>query len=181
METDLFGEEIRKKETKTELYIKNRDEQNFDSKVSRLEYLHKLNPDGIAFAGNMELVLSYRELQEIFINGHYLSVILLGQAWIEKNLHIHFEQIGLKNIAKKGSAFMINYCIENNIVNEILTKKMDKFRLIRNPIAHIKSSEYEHSLDKRSMNNRKNPFIQLEDDAKEVIEISGHIAKYGLI
>lgn len=180
MKTDLFGNKIRKKETKTEWYIRNKDEQNFNAKVARLEYLHKLNPEGMAFAGNMELVLSYRELQEVFINGHYLSVILLGQTWIEKNIFLHLEGIGLRNVAKKGAAFMINYCIEHNIINEILTRKMEKFRLIRNPIAHIKSADYEHGLDKRSMTNNKNPLIQLEDEAKEVIEISGHIAKYGL-
>lgn len=180
MNTDLFGEEIKKPETKVGLYIKDKDEQTFDLRVQRLEYLHKLNPDGLSLAGNIELVLSYRELQEVYINGHYLSVILLGQSWIEKNLHIHLEKEGLKNITKKGAAYMIDYCIENKLITEIIANKMNKFRLIRNPIAHIKSENHEHNLGNRSSKNRNNPFIQLEKDAKEVIELSTHIARYGL-
>lgn len=180
MNTNLFGEEIKRPESKVGLYIKNKDEQTFDSRVKRLEYLHKLNPDGLSLAGNIELVLSYRELQEVYINGHYLSVILLGQSWIEKNLYIHLEKKNLKNITKNGSAYMINYCIENKLINEILAKKMDKFRLIRNPIAHIKSENYEHNLVNRSSKNKNNPFVQLEKDAKEVIELSTHIARYEL-
>lgn len=180
MNTNLFGEEIKKPETKVGLYIKNKDEQTFDSRVQRLEYLHKLNPDGLSLAGNIELVLSYRELQEVYINGHYLSVILLGQSWIEKNLQIHLEKKNLKSITKKGSAYMINYCIKNKLINEIISKKIDKFRLIRNPIAHIKSENYEHNLGNRSSKNKNNPFVQLEKDAKEVIELSTHIARYEL-
>ena len=75
---------------------------------------------------------------------------------------------------------MIKHCIENNLVNAVLTKKMDKFRLIRNPIAHIKQENYEHNLGVRSSLSKNNPFVQLEKDAKEVIEISTHIARYGL-
>ena len=180
METDLFGEKINRKETKTEWYLRNKDEQTLQARSTRLEYLHKLNPEGMSLAGNMELVLSYRELQEVFINGHFLSAILLGQSWIEKNLHIYLTENGLKNIAKKGPKYMIDYCVEHKLIDRILTKKMDKFRLIRNPIAHIKSSDYEYCLDKRSTANRNNPFIQLEKDAKEIIEISTHIAVFGL-
>jgi hypothetical protein len=180
MNKDLFGNEIHYPESKVGGYIKNKDELTFSARVARLEYLHKLNPDGLSLAGNMELVLSYRELQEVYINGHYLSVILLGQSWIEKNLHIYLEKIGLKNITKKGSAAMIQHCIDNNLINGVLSKKMDKFRLIRNPIAHIKSENYEYNLGVRSSLSKNNPFVQLEKDAKEVIEISTHIARYGL-
>ena len=180
MDTDLFGNKIKREETKTEWYLRQKDEQTMSSRVSRLEYLHKLNPEGLIFSGQLELVLSYRELQDTYINGHFLSVILLGQSWIEKILHSHLESLGLKSVTKKGFAFMTQYCQDNQLVDDYLTKKMNKFRLIRNPVSHLKSDDYEHDLSKRAFRNQKNPMTQLELDAKEIIEICGHVAKHGL-
>lgn len=179
MNKDLFGNPIINIKGDAELYLQEKDKMTISSRAERLEYLQKLNPEGMIFGGQMELIFSYRELQDVYIDGHFLSTIVLGQAWIEKLLHIYLQLNDLGNIAKKGFSVMIKYCGENDLVHEYLIKKIEKFRLIRNPITHIKSFDYEHSLDKRSFKNKENPMIQLENDAREIIEISGHIAKYG--
>lgn len=180
MEKDLFGEKIKHDPTIQEQYLRNRDEMYLGNRIKRLEYLHQINPDGLVFAGDTELVFGYREAQDAFIAGHFLSTIVLSQAFIEKIMHVHFEQIDLKNISGKGLAKMIAYCKENNIGHEIVINKIDWLRKIRNPITHLKNLNYGHRLDNRAFENRKNPLIQLEDDAKEAISVMTYVATRGI-
>lgn len=179
MNKDLFGNPIVKTPEEPELYLREKDEISIYARTERLKYLSKINPEGLVFSGQLELVLSYRELQEVYINGHFLSTIVLGQAWIEKTLQIYMYLVDLNNISKKGFSAMLKHCSENNLVHEYLIMKIENFRLIRNPITHLKSFEYEHSLGKRAFKNKENPLIQLEKDSKEMIEICAYIAKNG--
>lgn len=155
MNKDLFGNPIEKKLDVAELYLREKDEATIYIRAERLKYLSKINPEGLIFSGQMELYLSYKELQETFIQGHFLSTIVLGQAWIEKILHSYLNSVGLNNIAKKGLSGMVKYCWENNLAHEYLLSKIENFRLIRNPITHLKSFDYEHGLDQRSFKNKK--------------------------
>ena len=80
-ENDFFGNKIMQIESPQMDYLRNRDNYTLSARVSRLEYLHKLKPDGMSFIGSdMELIFSYREMQDSFINGQFLSTILLGQS-----------------------------------------------------------------------------------------------------
>jgi carboxypeptidase C (cathepsin A) len=181
MDLDLFGEPVKYEQSNALLYLKERDEFTLGNRLQRLEYLHQLNPEGITMAGNdMEMMFSYRELQDAFINGHFLSTIILGQSWIEKNLHIELLNRGLSNIAKKGFSEMVKYCKSENIIHSYLADKMEKFRQIRNPITHLKTLDFEYNLSNRSYANMKNPLKQLEIDSKEIIALCGHIAVQGL-
>src|SRR5690554_3707143 len=103
MDLDLFGDPVKYEQSTKLLYLQDKDEFTLGNRLIRLEYLHQLNPDGINMLGNdLELMFSYRELREVFINGHFLSTIVLGQAWLEKLLHIEFISNNLEYIAKKG-------------------------------------------------------------------------------
>ena len=70
--------------------------------------------------------------------------------------------------------------MRNKLIHEYILIQIDKFRQIRNPITHLKELDYEYNLSNRSFKNKTNPLIQLEIDATKIIEICGHIAKYGL-
>jgi len=177
MQKDLFGNDVKQASLDiTEQYIKDRDEVMFIQRSNRLKYLHKINPSGITLAGQAELVLTYRELQLCFIDGHTLATIVLGQAFVEKVLHHYYNQIGLTEIAKKGLNAILQHAIKNKTLNPYVIKKVDKIRLIRNPITHLKENDYKHSLDNRSYNSKTSPMNQLEKDAKEAIEIATFIA-----
>jgi len=43
---------------------------------------------------------------------------------------------------------------------------------MRNPITHSKDFSYSHGLDQRSYKNKTSPFLQLEKDAKQALEIA---------
>lgn len=177
MQKDLFGNEIAdSSEDKVQWYIKNRDEFNSAEKVDRLRYLHKINPEGFSMWGQTELVLTMREVQFCFIDGHFLATIVLAQAFVEKVLHAHYFEIGFGEVAKKGLNAIIKHAQKNKVLNSYVLAQADKIRLIRNPITHIKDFEYEHNLDRRSFKSRVSPMYQLSNDAKEAIEIATFIA-----
>lgn len=177
MAKDLFGEEL-KPDTldMPEQYIKERDEVFFQEKAKRLKHLHKINPHGLTMAGRIELVLTYREVQLCFIDGHFLATIVLAQAFVEKLFHDHYNKLGHEKIAKKGLNAILQHARKNKTINEFLINRVNAIRLMRNPITHFKDFSYEHDLDKRSYKNMTSPLIQLEKDAKESVEIATFFA-----
>ena len=178
MQQDLFGDESSENRQFDiqEQYIKEREDLNFSLKVNRLKHLHKINPNGITLMGQIELVLTYREAQLCYIDGHFLSTIVLSQAFVEKIIYQFYTEIGKDKIAKRGLNAILSDAKKNRIIKEFIINKIDKIRLIRNPITHSKGVDYPHSLDNRSYKNRISPIIQIEKDAKEAIEIATFIA-----
>jgi hypothetical protein len=177
MERDLFGEELPPKPLDiTEQYVKDRDELFFAEKAKRLKHLHKINPGGLMMAGPIEFVLTFREVQLCFIDGHFLATIVLAQAFVEKLIHEHYKKLGLESISNKGLYAMLQHARKHKTISSFVVNHVDAIRLMRNPITHTKDINYQHGLDKRSYNNRTSPFIQLEKDAKKALEISTLLA-----
>lgn len=176
MTKDLFGNETNMPDIDiNEQYIKDRDESYFYERVKRLKYLHKINPGGLVMAGQAELVFTYRELQFCFIDGHFLSTIVLGQAFVEKLLYIHYTELGLEKFSRTLDK-LLKHARKNKIINNFIIDKIDAIRLIRNPITHFKDFDYIHSLDNRSFKNMTSPYVQIEKDAYTAIEIATFIS-----
>jgi len=130
-------------------------------------------------AGQIELVLTYREVQFCFIDGHFLATIVLPHAFVEKLLHGHYNKLGFDKIATKGLNAILQHATKNKTITKFLIDRINAIRLMRNPITHSKDFNYEHGLDKRSYKNKTSPFIQLEKDAQEALEIATFIALKG--
>jgi len=175
---DLFGDNIIEPENDYVAYLKLYDKQTIDERVRRLKYLDKIKSDGyLMTSGDMEIGYTYQEVQFAFLNGHFLSTLVLSQAFIEKLLQSYF----FENKIKCRNTFdgMLKYARENDLFNEYIIKKLDFIRLIRNPITHLKSQEYEHSLDKRAYSEKKHPWYKLEEDARLAISILIHVTQKG--
>ena len=177
MKKNLFGEDIKPEPLDiTEQYVKDRDEIYFADKAKRLKYLHKINPGGLIMSGPIEFVLTYREVQLCFIDGHFLATIVLAQAFVEKLLHEHYNKLGFDTIATKGLNAILQHARKYKTISSFVVKNVDEIRLMRNPITHTKDANYQYGLDKRSYNSKTSPFIQLEKDAKKALEISTLLA-----
>lgn len=175
---DLFGDTITEEFDDFKEYLKRYDNETLNERAVRLKYLDKIKSDGyLMTSGDLELGYTYQEVQFAFVHGYFLSTLVLAQAFIEKLLQNYFI---LHNIAcRKTFDAMLKYARENELFNEYIIRKLDFIRLIRNPITHNKSWEYEHSLDKRSYTERKHPLNKLEEDAKLAISIMIHITQRG--
>lgn len=175
---DLFGESITEPENDFVAYLKLYDNQTLDERVQRLKYLDRIKSDGyLMISGDLEIGYTYREVQFAFVHGYFLSTLVLVQAFIEKLLQSYF----MENQIKCRNTFdaMLRYARDNKLFNEYIIRKLDFIRLIRNPITHIKSSEYKHSLDKRSHSGKKHPMAKLEEDANLAISIMIHVTQKG--
>lgn len=174
---NLFGEENIENDDDHKSFLKQRDEETLYGRVNRLKYLQKIKSDGVLFSGDMELAQTYGEVQYAYVEGFFLSTLVLSQAFIEKLMQSHFELRGIK--CRNTFNGMLKYAKENDLFNEYVVRKLDFLRLIRNPITHLKSIEYEYGLGKRSHIAKKHPLEKLEEEATLAISIMIHIVQKG--
>lgn len=175
---DLFGENVSEEIDDYKKYLKKYDGETLNDRIGRLKYLDKIKSDGFLMtSGDLELGYTYQEVQFAFVHGYFLSTLVLSQAFIEKLLQNYFLQHQIKS--RYTFDAMLKYGKENELFNEYIIKKLDFIRLIRNPITHLKSQEYEHSLDKRSFNEKKHPWHKLEEDARLAISILIYVTQKG--
>lgn len=179
--TNLFGENVpqkKKRPTRLEKVLLDFDKNSFEERLSRLQFVDKVFPKGHSFLGQMELIYTFEEAKNSFINGQFIATIILAQSFIEKVFHVHFAELGYEAVAKKGLNEMIKFGKKNNLINEFILEKVDNIRKIRNPFTHLKEFSYPHSLTNRIFQNRTQPYEQLEKDAKEAICFMFLVATY---
>lgn len=178
IEKDLFGNIVKKKrKTRLETSLEKYDSKSFEDRLTRLEYLNTIFPKGFGIAGDQETVYIFVEAKMAFINGEFISTILLAQAFIERKLQMHFESLDLGHIAKRGLKSMIDYARKNNILHSYLIERINSLRKKRNPFTHLKPFDYEFNLNQRMFNEFRNsnqfkqPMEILEVDSKEAISL----------
>jgi hypothetical protein len=172
MQNDLFGNAITSAADAQEWYLKNKDQDSLAGRIKRLKHLHKLNPDGMSIAADYETAAGYVEMQWCFIEVFYLSTILLSQSLIEKILHDRFNKMGEEKTGKKGLSAMLKHIRTERLLDEFLVNKIDHIRQIRNPITHLKEMGHEHGLDQRHRHSNLSSQQQLEQDAKDALEVA---------
>jgi hypothetical protein len=177
MQTDLFGNKPIKKITKFETALKKYDKETISERIERLKYINTLLPDEYMFGGDPETIFIFDEAKMAFINGQFISTILLSQAYIERRLQIHYNSIGLDTIAKKGLKAILEHAKKNKTVHHFLLPKIDELRKIRNPFVHLKDYEHDYNLSQRIFKNIKEgkfykDFTEIiYDDSKEAIRL----------
>jgi len=194
MTKNLFGNTFKKRKSLLEARLAKYDRDSFNDRLERLKYLQKIFPKGLAFSSRLETAYVFDEAKMAFINGEFISTIMLAQAFIEHRLQSLLIAKGLVKESKKGIKFIIDYCRTNNLIGGFLLDKIDYIRKIRNPFSHLKDYDYSYNIDQRLMtqlrntkseeNRIKDPAKILEADANEAIllmyTIVGH-HKYLLV
>ncbi|WP_298537882.1 hypothetical protein [uncultured Algibacter sp.] len=178
-EKNLFGESVKKRKRKSRLEssLEKYDRESFEERLERLKYLNKIFPKDFGILADPETVYVFGEAKMAFINGEFISTILLSQAFIERKLQLHYQSLGLENIAKRGLKAIVNHAKKNNILHEYLIERIDVLRKRRNPFSHVKPTEHEFNLTQRMMSDLKSdkkyrqPFEIMTDDAKEAISL----------
>lgn len=174
---NLFGEENIEKDDDITTFLKQKDEETLYGRANRLKYLQKIKSEGVLFSGDVELAHTYGEVQYAYVEGFFLSTLVLSQAFVEKMMQNEFKLRMIK--CRNTFNSMLNYAKENELYNEYILRELDFLRLIRNPITHLKSMEYEHGLGKRSHEAKKHPIEKLEEEATLAVSIMIHVAQKG--
>jgi len=144
-EKNLFGESVKKKKIKSRLEgsLEKYDKETFDERLERLQFLNKIFPKEFGILADPETVYVFGEAKMTFVNGEYISTILLSQAFIERKLQLHYQSLGLVHIANRGLKAIIAHAKKNNILHEYLIDRIDVLRKRRNPFSHVKPSDHE--------------------------------------
>lgn len=183
-EENLFGERIikKKRKTKLEIALASYDKNSFYDRLARLKYLHSVFPRGIIFAADIETAFIFDEIKMAFINGEFISTLILSQAFIERRLQVYYEYLGFLNVSKRGMKSIIDHAKKNKIIITFFLSKIDELRRKRNAFSHLKEFTYDHNLTQRIFKSLRggkdnvNYYNLLEEDAKEAIKLMYSVA-----
>lgn len=124
--------------------------------------------------GPVEAMYLLREAQECFVEGHYIATLMLATALIE---HVISEKLVSANIAKYGIEFKkaIGLARKQGLFPNELLESADRLRILRNPFAHRKPDDHEHTLGNRYIAQGRHPRLVAEEDAKaSLVAMYGH-------
>ena len=171
MNRDLFGNKIKKKKDKLELVLKKIDSSSFLERLERVKYLDKIIPQDRGFLFSEETYYLFDEAISSFINGQFVTTILLSQSFIEHWLKDRIAKDKVKKYGRPGLAAIIKAMKENDTANIGLLNKIDRLRKIRNPFVHSKNFDYEYNISRLAINQRITPDEILFKEAKDSISL----------
>ena len=169
MQKDLFGNTVDYRDS-FENELREFDEFTFQERLKRFRYFYKYFPEhGHIIFGSDESFRIFKEVKSCFINGEYVSVVVLALSFIERrfqeSLHINgFESESKQNLNKILLKFK-----ENSAIPDYFIDRVDLLREKRNPFVHLRKVLDEDNLFSRSQKKKKNADEVLYDDAKEGI------------
>ena len=175
-EKNLFGEKLKKRPGYFEKILHKYDRDSFSSRLDRFKWLYDIFPPNKGFMMSYEMAFVFDEAKMCFMNGEYISTILLANSFIEHWLGSYLLGKGFERAAQKGTKAIIDCLRENQLLHVYLIDRIDKIRRKRNPFVHLKPYNHKENLSQRVFINMKPPEDILEDDAKEAISLMYQIA-----
>jgi hypothetical protein len=169
MQKDLFGNKIDNQDS-FERELEEFDKATFKQRVSRFRYFYKHFPEynSIIF-GSDESFMIFQEVKSCFINGEFISVIVLAQSFIERRLQ---ESLRI-NGYEKESKYPLNKILKEfkgkTSIPDYFIEKVNSLRLKRNPFVHLRNVMDKDNLFSRSSMENKKAESVLEKDAKDAI------------
>lgn len=129
--------------------------------------------------GDFLMFPAYLEIRHCFIEGCYISCILLVQLYIEQALGHSYILDGGEKLAEQGFAKLIDKALEDKLIDSTLTDQLHKLRQMRNPYVHPKAGDGDRTIIKRFLSKRRNSFEDLtREDAEIAIKIMVDYLRY---
>jgi uncharacterized protein YutE (UPF0331/DUF86 family) len=104
--------------------------------------------------GGLQSQLALHELANSYVNGNYMAVILLSQAFIEHSLSGEFIMRGQNGIAESSFKKIIVTAFDSEIIDKELYESLDELRLLRNAYVHAKAGLKNGSLAKKMIDEK---------------------------
>lgn len=177
-EKDLFGRKIRPRKTRTELYLLKFDRETFPGRLDRLIWIKKVFPKGSGMLASPETVYIFEEIKMTFLNGQYISTIILVSSFLEHWLGGILRGKGYMIESQGGLKSIIECMRDNSILHEFLLDKADRIRAIRNPFVHLKGFDHDERIIHRAIKKQTDPFVLLEADARESVILAYQIVAF---
>jgi len=169
---DLFGNKAKPKLDKETAELKQLDARTIKNRAERLKYLESIYPRWVSMFGEMEPIFIFEEARLTFLNGAFISTILLCQAFIEHWLTQYLSSKSDPGEMPKTMEGMLERCRKDGLIHEYLVDRIDLLRRIRNPFTHKKRYEHPYLLSRRMFEKKLPPEDVLEQDAKDALALA---------
>jgi hypothetical protein len=126
--------------------------------------------DGWAFFGDYGVIAPWSELRQDYIQGAFVSAILVGQAFIENLLAGGLHAQG-EHPDGMGFSELLRRSLEVGWLTPPELELLDDLRRSRNPYAHFRNWEHKDGLVARSLAAGSSPEVLLERDARHLIRV----------
>jgi hypothetical protein len=111
-------------------------------------------------------------------DGQFVATVVLSVSFIEHWFSGKLHNRGMRKEAASGLAAMVAAARKQQLLADGILNRIDSLRLKRNPFAHLKDMDHEHSLGARSLSLRQHPDEVLERDAREALELMYAVALF---
>jgi hypothetical protein len=147
-------------------------------RAERIRWVAKVIPRNTWFGMPMDTYYLFEEAKSCFIYGQFVATVVMSVSFIEHWFAANLHKRGFHKEASAGLAAMVACARKHHLVVEVILHRVDRLRLKRNPFAHLKGMDHEHSLGARSVTQRQHPDEVLEQDAREALEGMYTVALY---
>lgn len=144
--------------------------EDLHERIARLRYLNDLSTDlgaeGTMLFGGLTTYHAWAEARSSFVHGNYVATVILCQSLAE-NLLAAFVAAGPSDDRKGKVQFRetLDQCRAIGLLGDQDVTDLRKLTSLRNPLAHFRHIDDEHSLQRRSMSANKDAVDLLRNDA----------------
>ena len=174
----LFGKRRVERRPRYEAAIERQDRRQIPARAARVRWLKEVVPRNVGYILPVETAFVFEEARSCFVYGHFVATIVLAAAFLEHWLISNLNSRGFEKEASRGLAAAIKFARKNKFADPIVLDKAEHLRLIRNPFVHLKESDHEHNLTRRTVKSGTDPWVQSEIDARESIMAMYAVATY---
>ena len=145
------------------------DESTREERATRIRWLSQHIPSVSGFIAPIEATVLMEEARRCFVYGQFVATLMLAASFIEHKLT---DALRSKELITESPSFAsaIELARSNQVFPEDLLNRTDRIRQIRNPFAHRKPDNHEHSLGNRFLSQRVHPQTVIESDAALAIQ-----------
>ena len=177
---DLFGKPIRSRRPRYEAALERAELKAVPVRAERIRWVQKAIPRNTSFLMGMDTYYVFEEARSCYIYGHFVATVMMSAAFIEHWLSGKLHARGHHKEAAAGLGRSVACARKIDLIAPAILDRIDHLRLIRNPFAHLKGMDHDHSLGARSVSVKRHPDEVLEQDAKEGLSLMYAVALYPL-
>ena len=161
---------------KSEEWVDREDEIERTDRVRRLEWLVQLAPNNglwLFHAGALTKSL-FEEARYCFVYGQFLASMMLGLSFLEHSLASLLYGTGRNDLERANVSNLVKEALKMGWMTQDEFEMIERARALRNRITHFRSLGDKDRIEFVSVNEQKQFYNVIEEDARSVIQLMMH-------